>query len=244
MKRAVFKSIFISLAFTSLAFAQSTAPAALKESNAAKAQPQASQKTKSENPAAAKQPGSSQAAGNQTSGRNKVGSVAAAPNVSPSVKLNELLKLNDLNVEVLFTVVTPPDNGSNNNGNLIGTFGTINVRAEYSNGQVATALVGIKKGDRRSRITLTPFTPGGVGNGGGNAGAPPPLKDEKLGVPTGSAAGSPAGSVGGLNKEKGVLISNTGNAPPRLIRAEVQLSVNVKQGDKNVSLTDSLSRKF
>jgi hypothetical protein len=70
------------------------------------------------------------------------------------------------------------------------------------------------------------------------------LKDEKLISPTGQPTGSAAGSVGGLNKEKGVLISNTGNAPPRLIRAEVQLSVTVKQGDKNVTLTDQLSRKF
>ncbi len=241
MKRAVIKSIFLSLAFTALALAQAAAPqASPKESNAAKAPPKSSEKAKSENPAATKQPGSAQAAGNQTDGRDKVGSAAAAPSAPPSVKLNELLRLDDLHVEVVFTVVAPAETGSSNNGNLIGTFGTINMRAEFSNGQVATALVGIKKGDRRSRITLTPFTPGN-----GNAGAPlPPLEDKKLGQPTGQPTGSAAGSAGGPNKEKGVIILNTANALPRLVRAEALLSVTVKQGDKNLNLTDSLSRKF
>ncbi len=222
-----------------------------QSSAAAKTQPAPSKKTSDEKQKAANTTPQGSSSANQSAQpgtQAQASNNGAKPSAPPSAKLLDIVRANDLLVRVVMQVNGVPTKAQ---GTLNGAAGSITLRAEFANGQVASATALVGNDTRNVVLTLTPVTPND-----GTILNQETVKEKITGVDPKGVGGSGAAPAGGgfnpADKEKRSLpkpggtatVVSSGGGAPKLIKATAQLTFNVKQGNQNIVLTDQLTRNF
>ncbi len=252
MKRAAITSslsltILLSLVCAVVAQDKQGASSATNKSQTANSKNTPTEKSSAEKQKAANPTPQGQS-GAQPNTSAKASNQGVQPSAPPSAKLLDLVRANDLLVRVVMQVTGVP---TKTQGTLNGAAGSITLRAEFANGQVASATALVGNDTRNVVLTLTPVTPND-----GSLNSPQTVKEKIGGVDLKGVEGSGAAPAGGgfnpSDKEKRSLPKPGGTATaislgggaPKLIRATAQLTFNVKQGNQNVVLTDQITRNF